>query len=222
MLLALRNVGAVGDEHGDDGDAEQERRGRLDEEDRDQEQREARVGERDDRAHEQHARDPGVLARALRERDHRGHREDADGVLGRGRQERGWPVAWTERRPVAADEGLHDADRDDRAQQKLRQVEPELRRPLPAADDQCRAGADQASRDELGGRVEEDPVDHRDLAHRERVGAATDVEVNHLCLGHVEQESQRPPRDGDRSACRRPRGELDRRDGRGERDEHDR
>ena len=77
VLLALRDVRAIGDEDRDDRHREQQRGGRLDEQDRDHEQREAGVRERHDFAHHQHARDPGVLRRTLGEGDRGGHGEDA-------------------------------------------------------------------------------------------------------------------------------------------------
>ena len=198
MLLALRYVRAVGDEDRDDRHGEQERRGGLHEQDSDDEQRKAGIGERDDRAHQQHAWDPGVLGGAFREGDRGGHREHPDHVLGGCRQERRGPFERAERRPEA-DQDLDDADRDHRAEQELSEIEAELDRPLPPADDQREGRADQAGHDELGRPEEEEPVDQRDLAHREGVGTSTDVQVNDLGFGQIEETREGPP--GDRERC---------------------
>jgi len=193
VLLALGHIGAVGDEDRGDRHGEEQRCGRLDEEDGDQEERQARVGERDDRPHQEHPRNPGVLRLTLGERDHGGDGQNADHVLGRRCEERGGPVAWAKGRPDA-DQQVDDSDGHDRAEEELGEVEAELRRALPPAEDQGGTGADQARGDELSGREEEDPVDNRDLAHRERVGAPADVEVDHPRLGHVEEDREEPPR----------------------------
>jgi hypothetical protein len=219
VLLALRDVCPVRDEDRDDRDREQEGGSRLDEEDGDHEQRQAGVRERDHLAHHQHPRDPSVLGRTLGEGDRGRHGEDPDHVLGRGRQERCWPIA----RPDVgrdADEHLDDTDGHHRAQEELGEIERELDRPLAPVDHECQACPDQAGDDELPWCEEEDPVDDRDLAHRERVGASADVEMDDLCLCHVEDDCQQPPGQGHRSLGRRPGRELRRRKGKRDRREH--
>ena len=54
-----------------------------------------------------------------------------------------------------------------------------------------------------GGVDEEEAGDQRQLAHRERVGAPPDVEVDDLGLGQVEARGQEPHRDRDRDRDRR-------------------
>ena len=143
----------------------------------------------------------------------------ADHVLGRGRQEGRRPIARPEARG-GADEQLDDTDGDHRAQEELGEIEGELDRPLTPVDHERQACPDQAGDDELPGREEEDPVDDRDLAHRERVGASADVEMDDLGFRHVEDGGQQPPGQRDRSPGRRPRRKLHRRNGERDRGEH--
>ena len=201
VLFALGHVGSVGDEHRDDRHGEQQRRGRLDEQHGDEEKGKTRVRQRHDRTHDQHPWDWGVVRGPLGQRDRGGHGEHPDHVLGGSRQEGRRPVARPEG-PGDADEQVDDTDRDHRAEQELGEVEAELDRPLPPADDQRQSGADQASNDVLGGCEEEDPVHDGDLAHRERVGASADVKVDDLGFGHIEERGQEPPRERNRGLGR--------------------
>ena len=77
VLLALGDVGAVGEEHRDQRNDEEHDRARVDPHDRDREQGEAGVGQRDHRPEPDHLRQLLELRRAARQRDRGRDREDA-------------------------------------------------------------------------------------------------------------------------------------------------
>ena len=103
---------------------------------------------------------------------------------------------------------VDDGDGDDRGEAELGEVERELHRALAPVEVEGEAGADDPRDDERRRRDEEEAGDQRELAHRERVGAAPDVQVDDLGLGQVETGGDQP--DGDRE------GQRDRRIGRNE------
>ena len=115
--------------------------------------------------------------------------------------------------PIGRDHGVDDRDRHDRRQAELGEVERQLDRTLAAVEEEGQRGADEAGGDERGRRDEEEPGDHRQLAHRERVRAATDVQVDDLRLGEIEAGGEQPDREDDRDGHRQVRrDELDRED----------
>ena len=69
---------------------------------------------------------------------------------------------------------------------ELGEVEGKLDRALAPVEEEREARADEAGDDERRRRDEEEARDERQLAHRERVRAPPDVEVDDLGLGQVE------------------------------------
>ena len=196
-LLALRDVRPVRDVG--DGDRHREQHGRagLVGEHDEREQREAGVGQRDQQPGAQHLRDPVELTPAFRQGDRARDRDDAQHVLCDHRAIGGRPFAGPEA-GAARDEHVDDGERDHRPEEELGQVEHELRGSLPPRDRQREPAAQHPGDDERDRVEEEQPEYQRDLGHRERVGAPADVEVDDPRLGHVEQERDHGPRDGDR------------------------
>jgi hypothetical protein len=140
--------------------------------------------------------DPIQLERTLGQRDRGRHREHADDVLGgrgeeRGDQSRGpkagpaksrtWtiPSVTTEHRKNWA---MLKAGLTERCRRLMTSARPA---PMRRARMNSRAGRRRS-------------VDDRDLAHRERMRAPADVEVDDPRLGHVEERRQQPDGDPER------------------------
>ena len=207
VLLALGEVGPICHEDGRDRDGEQKGRSRLDEEDGDHEQGQARIGEGHDPTHHEHARNPAGLCHPLRQGDRGGDRENADKVLGRRRDEGRSPGMRTEADGCVV-QNVDDAERDHRAKQELGQVEGQLDRSLAATEDKCQARSAEPRHDVLGGAQKKDAVDDRYLAHREGVSTAPDVQVDHLRFSHVEEDRKQVPRQSQRRLEEAPGSEL--------------
>ena len=180
VLLALGDVGAIGEEGGRDRDREQRDRVGPVRRDRHGQERQARVGRRDDDPGLHHLGHAPELRRALGERDRGRHRQHAHEVLDERRGDRRDPLGRAERvdrcrgpgcggrrRRENPDQEVQDCERGDRAQHELRQVEGELHRSLTPGDQQREAGPDEAGREQAPRAQEEEPDDERDLAHRE-------------------------------------------------------
>ena len=207
VLLTLRDVRPVGDEDAAViGTANKQGGGRLDEQDGDHEQREAGVRERDHRHPSSACVGSGHAAahpRRGRSRRSRRRRRPCSRPRSPGRPSASraarssrctptsnWttPTVTTEHRRNWARLNASLTDR--------------WRRLMTSGQ----AGPDQAGDDELPRCEEEDPVDDRDLAHRERVGASADVEMDDLGFRQVEDGGQHPPRQRDRGLAGGPAG----------------
>ena len=90
-----------------------------------------------------------------------------------------------------------DDHRQARGERELGDVEDELDRRQLAVEQQHHDGPDQAGEHEVHRRGEQQAEDERQVAERERVGAAAEVQVDHAALGGEEAQGQHPPRDVD-------------------------
>ena len=197
MALALGGVGAVGEEDGDERDDQQRQRARVVDDDHGGGEAEARVGRRDREVHQQHA--PERLGAESRPRTARSRRRSA----ARSRTPTpGWRSA---RRSRSAGRSRRPSPARLWKTITARQVVSVncamlkttliagRRRSMQQHDDR----PDQPGDDEVDRRGEQQAEDEREVAERERVGAAAEVQVDHAALGGEEAERQAPPRDVD-------------------------
>ena len=95
----------------------------------------------------------------------------------------------------AAEQKVEYDDREGRFEGEVAEVERQLDQRLAAQRSQTGRRADDVADDEIDRRGEDQPDDERDLAQRERVRLAPELEVNDVGLGEIEADGQRPPRE---------------------------
>ena len=205
VLLALRDVGPIGQRRGDRRQDEQPDRCRVRPQDGQGHQREARVRQRDDDPDLEHLGDAPVLGGPLGQRDRGADAQDADDVLDEGDQQDGDPDRRPEGPSGRAPTAWTIATETTEARLNWARLNASLTERWRRLKKRASAGADEAGDDERRRRDEEEPGDQRQLAHRERVRAATDVEVDDLGLGQVEAGGEQPDRDVDRDGDRQAR-----------------
>ena len=130
------------------------------------------------------------LRRAAGQRDRRGDERRLERAGGPGRGERGQPLLRTRRHGRRRD-GVEDGQGDDGGQAELGEVERALDARLAVIREEGEAGPDEAGREVLGRRQEEQPDDARQLAQRERVALAQEVDLDDVGLAEVERPGPR-------------------------------
>jgi hypothetical protein len=195
VLLAFRDVRAVGEEHGHQGHDQERQQQRVEPQHRHGQQREARVGDRDQPAELDHLRQLLVLRGAPGHRDRRGDGQRAeDGGTRRG-GECGRPVGRV-RHAVRGLEQVEHRQRGGRGEREVGQVERQLERRL-AVDEQRGAGPHQHGQEVVVRGEQEIADDGGELAQRERVLLAPEMDVDDLQLGREERRRHEVPRDRD-------------------------
>ena len=86
-------------------------------------------------------------------------------------------------------------ERDAAAEAERREVERRRRRTLPTDDRERDGRADQLGDEELVRRDEKEAENERELAERQAVRLAAEVDVNGERLGDEEDDDEAPPRD---------------------------
>ena len=195
VLLALRDVRAIGEEHRQQRDHEQGQQQRVQPQHRDGQQREARVGDRHQPAELDHLGQLLVLRGAAGHRDRGRDRERAEDRGARRRGERGHPVPGV-RDAVGGLEQVEHGQRRCRGEREVGQVEGQLQRRL-AVDEERGPGPQQHRQEVVVRGQQEEADDGRELAQRERVLLAPEVDVDHLELGREERRRHQVPRDDD-------------------------
>ena len=114
------------------------------------------------------------------------------------RRERGEPVVRPGRQAVEVGEAGEDRQRDDRGHREVADVEQDLERRLAGHDHERRDRPDEQRAEVVGRGQEEEAHDRRDLAQREGVGLAPEVDLDDLRLGEEEADGDDGPRDDDR------------------------
>ena len=208
MPLALVEVGAIGEKEGDGGDRkERDGAGVGGDHDRARE-REARVRGAHDEVHAKHVPDRPRLERALRERDReadRDHRQEtAEQRGGHHRNPDVRPDLLGSRRD-RVDDQQPQASRE----RELGQVEDQLDRRQAAVEQKRQPGADQDGGHQVPGAGEDEAEDERDVAQRERVGAAAKVQVHDGALGDQERRREDPPAQVRRGEGRKSPGKAE-------------
>ena len=127
VLLSFRDVGAIREGRGHDGQGEEPDRGRIRPQDGERQEGEARVRQRHDDPDLEHLGDPPVLRGPLGQRDRGADAQDADHVLDERDQEDGDPDPRPEAAP-GSHGGVDESDRDHRGEAELGEVERELDR----------------------------------------------------------------------------------------------
>ena len=127
-------------------------------------------------------RDRGADQRDAGRRAHLRADEDGD------RQLRA-PVGADGREPVTDQRGQADRERE------LAEVEEELDRRQPAVEQQRQRGSDDGGDHEVAAGREHEAEHERDVAERERVGVAAELQVDDAALADQEAERQPPPGD---------------------------
>ena len=193
MALALGRVGAVGEEDGDERDDQQRERARLVDDDHGGGEREARVGDRHREVHQQHPAQRLGAEQALGDRDRAGDQQHGDEGGDLGREQRVQPHRGAE---AVGGGGQHveDDHREAGGERELRDVEDDLDGRQAAVDEQHHDRADEPGDDEVDRGREQQAEDERQVAERERVGAAAEVQVHHAALGGEEAQREAPPR----------------------------
>ena len=130
---------------------------------------------------------------AFRERDRGGDQRGGDDRGRLGGDQRRDPRARVDL-ARARRQHVHDEDRDARVQRELAHVEHELDRRQTPVEEQNQAAAEQAPEHERLGAAEDHAEHERDVAQRERVCPAAEVQMNHAALGDRERDRDRPPR----------------------------
>ena len=116
-------------------------------------------------------------------------------------------------------DGVEDRQGDHGGQAELGEVERALDARLAVIGEEGQARPEEAGREVLGRRQEEQPDDARQLAQRERVAFAQEVDLDDVGLAEVERQGRERPRDRER---RGQRGQArDDRDGQADRNERD-
>ncbi len=104
--------------------------------------------------------------------------------------------------PDPHDRVEHD-DGDARLEEEMANVERGLQRALAPVEHERAPGADELGDREHQGVDEEQADDEGDLAQRERVGLATELQVHDVDLGEVEHRREHEPGDAEAAAQRR-------------------
>ena len=176
-------------------DGQQDDRARVDPEDHDRERREAGVGHRDHLAEAQHLGQLPELRRAAGQRDRRRDERRLERAGGAGRGERGQPLARTRRARTGVAMAWKIDQGDDGGQAELGEVERALDARLAVIGEEGEAGPEEAGGEVLGRRQEEQADDARQLAQRERVPLAQEVDLDDVGLAEVERQGRERPRD---------------------------
>ncbi len=103
---------------------------------------------------------------------------------------------------------VEDRELDDRDQGEVREVEDELLDPLPSADQERDARADEQRQHVVEWRQEEEADDGGEFAQREGVGLAPEVDLDDLEFGGREGHRQQRPRQRQMHRGRRQAGQL--------------
>ena len=168
VLLALREVGPVGEEDGHERDEQEPQEARVEPEDRHGEQRQARVGDRHQAAELDHLGQLLELRRAARQRDRGRDRQRREDRRRQGRRERRQPVGGVGR-PAEARHQVEDDERRRRPEPKFARLNANFsggwRNHASATADPTSNGEDVVVR-----REQEEPDDRRELAQREASG----------------------------------------------------
>ncbi len=201
VLLALGDVGAVGEEERRQRHDQQPDGQRVDPHHGDREQRQARVGEGDHAPELEHLGQLLELRRATGQRDRGRDRQGSQQAGDEHRRERRDPVR---RAGPAAErtEAVEDDEGHRRDEREVGEVERDLHDRLARGHEQGDGRADEHGQQVLVRRHEEEPEHGRDLAQRERVGLPPEVDEDHLGLDGQEGDGQQRPRNGERARHR--------------------
>jgi hypothetical protein len=193
VALPLGRVGAVGEEDGDERHDQQRQRARLVDDDDARGEREARVGDGDREVHQQHPAQRLEAQQALGDRDRAGDQQHGHERGDLGREQRVEPDRGAE--PVGGGGKLVEDDhRQAGGERELRDVEDDLDGRQAAVDQQHHDRADEPRDDEVDRGREQQAEHERQVAERERVGAAAEVQVHDAALGGEEAQREAPPR----------------------------
>jgi len=216
--LALGDVGAVGEEDGQQRHDKERERPRLGRDDQRGDEAEARVRDGDREVGREHVPELAEAQPALAERDRGADQRDAGrrahlGADDDGDRQLRAPVGADGRHPVADQRG--EADR----QGELAEVEEQLDRRQPAVEQQRQRRSHHGRDHEVRAARQHEAEHERHVAQREGVGVAAELEVDDATLADQEAEGEPPPRDmrlvqrwevADRAGEERDRGGPDR------------
>ena len=193
VLAPLGHVGAVGEHDGRGRDDEQHGRAGVGGHRRRAAQRQARVGDAHRRGHGQRAHELGQRDRLAREPDDRAHEQRAEDRVGQRGQHGGAPHAGVDD-GVGGQQRVEDGGGERAAEPEERDVERDLDRRLAAVDDQHDDRPEQDAEQHRPRLGEDEAEDQRQLAEREDMDVAAELDVHHAQLGHREDAGQQPPR----------------------------
>jgi hypothetical protein len=131
--------------------------------------------------------------RLAREPDDRAHQQRAETALARVASSGGAPHAGVDD-GVGGQQRVEDGGGEGAAEPEQRDVEGDLDRRLTAVDDQHDDRPEQDPEQHRPRLGEDEAEDQRQLAEREDVDVAAELDVHHAQLGHREGAGQQPPR----------------------------
>jgi hypothetical protein len=164
----------------------------------DPDQDDARDADRGDDRDGRSSREAAKIEAPFGDRDRARHQQDAHDRRGSDGEQDARPARDPER-VATGDDGMEDHHRDRRRQRELRHVEDELGRALPTHEEQSSSGTDELGAQELGGREQVQPEHEPDLAERDRVRLAPELDMDDVGLGEIEDERKCPPWDSGRN-----------------------